>query len=174
MQGWGEADAALAELGRLEERLAAIEQRRANALARAEVEAARASRTLAARRMKLAAALERFCQRHKPELARVNGHSRRSRRLLFGQVGFRQSQGIVVRNEAAALRALAHWRAGQQFLRVRTEVDREGLRRFLLAGERRPRGWTLVRQRLSRAGVELQQREIWFYELDPCALKRWG
>lgn len=171
---WGEADAALAELGRLRERLERLEERRAAALARVQANALEAERAWAARQRRLEAALERFCRRHQPELARVNGHSRRSRRLLFGRVGYRRSQSVVVRSEAAALQALAQWRAGQRFLRLRTELDRDALGRFLRddAGARGDAAF--VRRRLGRAGIRLDTRDLWFYELDRRALERWG
>lgn len=172
---WGQADAALAELGRLQARIARVEERRAAALARAQAAAAAAGRDLETRRQALEQALERFCRSHKAgELERVNGHSRRSRKLFFGRLGYRRSQAVVVRSEAAALRALAHWRAGQRFLRPRTELDREALREFLLRQGRAgvPHGG--VERRLRRAGIALEQRESWFYELDQRAIERWG
>lgn len=171
---WGQADAALAELGHLERRLAEVEERHRRALEKAGEAAARAAQPVEARRARLTAALERFCRRHGPELARVNGHSRRSRGLLFGRVGFRRSQAVVVRSEAAALRALAHWRAGQRFLRVRTELDREALREFLLRSADGTGRGVWARRRLRRVGIELDQRQHWFYELDGRAIKRWG
>lgn len=171
---WGQADAALAELGRVNKLLAGLAERQQRALKKAEAAAARAAQGLESRRAKLAAALEKFCRRHQPELARVNGHSRRSRRLLFGRVGYRASQAVVVRSEAAALRTLAHWRAGQQFLRVRTELDREALRQFLLHGQGLSGLPGQARRRLRRAGIELDVRQNWFYELDRRALARWG
>lgn len=167
---WGEADAALAELGRLGLRMAAIKERGAAAIARAEASAVAALERLAARQRRLERALERFCRRQGPELERVNGHGRRSRRLQFGRVGYRASRRVVVRSEATALRALAHWRTGQQFLRLRTELDREGLRQFLL---QEPNGTLRVERRLRQAGIRLERRESWFYELDPRA-GEWG
>jgi len=171
---WGQADAALAKLGRLQARLAWLDERRAAAVARAQAAAVEAGRDCAARQRRLEAALERFCRKHQPELARVNGHSRRSRRLLFGRVGYRRSQPVVVRSEAAALRALAHWRAGQRFLRLRTELDREALGRFLRNGAETTRDFAFVARRLGRAGLTLDTRDLWFYELDPRALARWA
>lgn len=172
---WGQADAALAELGRLRARLERLEERRAAAVAHAAAAAAEAGREWAARQRRLEAALERFCRSRKAgELARVNGHSRRSRRLVFGRVGYRRSQGVVVKSEAAALKALAHWRAGQCFLRLRTELDREALGRFLRNGAETGRDFAFVARRLRRAGVGLLTRDLWFYELDPRAVARWG
>lgn len=167
---WGQADVALAELGRVRARLERLEERSAAAVARAQAAAVEAGRELAGRQRHLEAALERFCRAHQPELARVNGHSRRSRRLLFGRVGYRRSQAVVVRSEAAALRALAHWRAGQRFLRLRTELDREALGRFLRHGAETTRDFAFVARRLGRAGLALHTRDLWFYELDPRAL----
>ncbi len=171
---WGQADAALAELGRVRARLGRLEERRGAAVARAEAATAEAEKPLAAERRRLEAALERFCRRHRLELARVNGHSRRSRRLLFGRVGYRRSQSVVVRSEAAALRALAHWRAGQRFLRLRTELDRDALGRFLRNGAEATSEAAFVARRLGRAGIALDTRDLWFYELDPRAGERWG
>jgi phage host-nuclease inhibitor protein Gam len=175
---WNEVDAVLAELGWLERRLEGIEKRRHEATARAEQEAAKAARGLEARRLRLAKQLERFCRAQGPMLSNANGHRLRSRRLLFGCVGFRLSQALVVREEAAALRALERWRAGQQFLRVRMELDREGLRDFLRASRDRRGGGASgldaeVRRRLARAGIELAWRAKWFYEIDGRALERW-
>jgi phage host-nuclease inhibitor protein Gam len=168
---WGQADAALAELGQIEKGLEAVEERRRRAMERVEAEAARNGQRLRQRQGRLLAALERFCRAHEEELARTNGHTRRSRQLLFGRLGFRTSHAVVVAAEARALRALARWRAGQEFLRVRTEVDREALRDFLLTqGNATPS----VRRRLGRAGIRLERRENWFYELDHQALARWG
>ena len=102
---------------------------------------------------------------------RANGHCRRSRALLFGRLGFRTSQAVLVGEEAAALRALARWPAGEQFLRVRTELDRESLRNFLLSAAGRS---VPIRRRLRRAGIRLQRRQNWFYEIDTQAVERWG
>lgn len=174
MECWAEADATLAELGGLAMRLEGIERERQAVVARAEAAAARTSRGLEERGQALEAELEGFCRRHGPELARLNGHSRRSRRLLFGRVGYRRSQGVVVRSEAAALRALAQWRAGQKFLRLRTELDREGLRQFLVSCEGKKQGAKLVERRLRRAGIGLERRESWFYQVDHRAVERWS
>ena len=171
---WGEVDAGLAELGRLAKQLEGVEQRQAEAQARIEAENAGERRALELRQQELEAAVERFCRKHGPALDRVDGHGRRSRRLLFGRVGYRGSQAVEIRDEAAALRALVAWRAGRQFLRVRTELDRESLRQFLLeAAERNGQG-ARVRRRLGRAGIRVEQREKWFYEIDWEALERWS
>ncbi|MDA2914827.1 hypothetical protein MYX77_12920, partial [Acidobacteriia bacterium AH_259_A11_L15] len=73
---WAEADATLAELGRVAMRQEGIEQERQAVVARAEAAASRASRGLEEQRQALEAELEGFCRRHGPELARLNGHSR--------------------------------------------------------------------------------------------------
>lgn len=175
---WAEADANLAELGWLERQLAAIEERRARAVSKAEADAGRVGRALRTRHQRLAAALERFCLRQEPELARVDGHARQTRRLRFGRVGFRHSQAVVIADDAKALRALAHWRAGQRFLRVQTELDREGLREYLLCLEADrtgvPRAGQATARRLRRAGIMLEQRTNWFYQINWRALNHRG
>ena len=169
VESWAEVEAALVELGRLEQAMLAIEVERATALERA----AEAARPLEAKQAELEAALERFCRERWGEFARENGQGRRSRQLLFGRVGFRRTQAVVVRSEEQALEALRRWRSGRAFLRVRTELDREGLRQFLLAGQRQGRRKE-AEQRLRRAGIRLEAREAWFCELDAGALERWG
>ncbi len=159
VESWAEVEAALVELGRLEQALLAIVVERATAL-----EAKLAERE---------ATLERFCRGRWGEFARENGQGRRSRQLLFGRVGFRRTQAVVVRSEEQALEAMRRWRAGRAFLRGRTELDREGLRQFLLAGQRQGRRKE-AEQRLRRAGIRLEAREAWFCELDAGALERWG
>ncbi len=171
---WAEADAALAELGQLERRLEGIEQRRSAEVAQAEQRATEERQRLEAERARLAGALEGFCRRRGPELRRLNGHTRRSRRLLFGRVGYRASQAVVVRSETSALRALAGWGAGQQFLRTRTELDREALRRFLTGRQSKEIPGRSLEGRLRRAGIELERRDIWFYEVDGEAVERWS
>ncbi len=171
---WAEADAALAELGRLERTLEGIERRRTAEMAQAEQRAAEESQRLEAERERLAGALEGFCRRRGAELRRLNGHGRRSRRLLFGRVGYRASQAVVVRSETSALRALAGWGAGQQFLRTRTELDRETLRRFLAGRQAKAVPGRSLEGRLRRAGIELERRDIWFYEVDDEAVERWS
>ena len=169
VESWAEVEAALVELGRLEQAMLAIEVERATALERV----AEAARPLEAKQAELEAALERFCRERWDEFARENGQGRRSRQLLFGRVGFRRTQAVVVRSEEQALEALRRWRAGRAFLRVRTELDREGLRQFLLAGQRQGRRKE-AEQRLRRAGIRLEAREAWFCELDAGALERGG
>ena len=83
MESWAEVEAALVELGRLEQALLAIEVERAMALERA----AEAARPLEAKQAELEALLERFCRGRWGEFARENGQGRRSRQLLFGRVG---------------------------------------------------------------------------------------
>ena len=171
---WGEVDVALAELGRLAKQLEGVQQRQLDALARIEAENAAERRGLERRQRELVESLERYCRQQGPALDRVDGHGRRSRRLLFGRVGYRGSQAVVIRDEAAALEALAAWRAGRQFLRVRTELDRESLRQFLLEAAGRNGNGARVRRRLGRAGIRVEQREKWFYEIDWEAVERWS
>ncbi len=171
---WGEVEGVLAELGRLAKHWEEVRQRQTERLARVEAEGAEERRELEQRQRELEESLERFCRKQGPALDRVDGHGRRSRRLLFGRVGYRGSQAVVIRDEAAALEALAGWRAGRQFLRVRTELDRESLRQFLLEAAGRNGNGARVRRRLGRAGIRVEQREKWFYEIDWEAVERWS
>ena len=171
----------LAELAGLEKALGQLEAGRVEGVARVEREAEVERGPLSQRREELTRAVERFCRRQKPALDWVDGHERRSRRLRFGRVGWRASQAVVIRDEAAAMKGLAGWPAGRRFLRVQTEIDREGLREFLAkAAGRNGNGAAPtpsaqgLRRRLSRAGIRMEQREKWFYEIDWEAVRRWG
>jgi len=171
---WGEVDGALAELGELERALGQVEAERLERLARVESELEEGRAPLEGRRAGLCAAVERFCRRQRPALDWVDGHERRSRRLLFGRVGWRASQAVEIRDEAGAMKALAGWRPGRKFLRVRAEIDREGLREFLVRAHSLNGSGAGVRRRLGRAGIRMEQREKWFYEIDWEAVERWS
>ena len=184
---WGEVEGALAELAEVERGLRQVEAEGEKRRAEVERQLEGTCAPLEGRRAELCVAVERFCRRQKPALERVDGHERRSRRLLFGRVGWRASQAVVIRDEAAAMRALAGWRPGRKFLRVRAEIDREGLREFLARAQAsngngagvgvrpsaRPASLR-IKRRLSRAGIRMEQREKWFYEIDWEAVEKWS
>ena len=187
---WGDAEMALAELARLERKLAGIDSRERQAVVEAQAEAEGLRMGPRMERDELAAALERFCRRELRDGGRAgkalsSGQVVRTRRLLFGWVGYRRSQAIRVQSAAAALRSLAKSALGRRFLRVRAEVDRERLRLYLLQEARRRRDGSSrgdwggtpagrLLRRLRRIGVHLEQRDRWFYKLDREALDHWG
>ena len=172
LASWAEADRALAELGRVEQGQTRIAARRQKALALLDGESAR----LEARAERLEATLEGFCRAQAAEATDHNGaHTtvlapgRRSRRLLFGRVGFRHVHQLRVRDPERAVAALA--RNGlSRFLRVETALDRDTLHRGLLAA--RNNGGGELARRLARAGIRLETRDAWFYELHPVAVSR--
>ncbi len=180
---WADADTALAELGKLEHTQAQLERERAQALARLD---ARADR-LQERATRLARALEGFCRAQAIEGTDRNGHpaallasGRRSRRLVFGRVGFHRVHRLVVADAARAVARLAQNGLGMRFLRVERHLDREALHRALLASPstsdgraRSGRARTLVRE-LARTGIRLETRDAWFYELNRAAVARWS
>ncbi len=165
LTSWAEADAALADLGRLDEEATAAEEQYRRAMAEAEAEAARTRAALKEQRERLLRLLEDFCRCHESELAR------RSRRLLFGRVGFRTAPAVVVRDESAAVASLVGCLQAERFLRVRRELDREALRAFLLRAQN---GNGRLRHRLKRAGIRLELRDHWFYSINEAALSLWG
>ncbi|HXE75358.1 MAG TPA: host-nuclease inhibitor Gam family protein [Candidatus Xenobia bacterium] len=169
---WLEVEKSLLQLAQLTLQLGTLERAGAEARARLESEISARRAPLESQRVRLERAIEKFCRRH-DELARIDGHARKSRTLRFGRVGYRTARAVSIQDEARALRALANWRPGQQFLRVRTELDRDSLRQFFLQAVGKNGPGARVRRRLQRAGVRLQQREKWFYELNWEALKRW-
>lgn len=184
---WGDAEVALAALARLEYELSQFARQEEVAVAQVRKRADRQRRGPLKRRQEIEAALERFCRglwgrKGGMEFDLSQGQVARSRRLLFGRVGMRRSHAMKIRSEASALRSLAGTPAGRRFLRVQTEIDREGLRGFLFQQAKRARalrspnghGGTPMTRMLRRVGVRLEEREHWFYELDREALGNWG
>lgn len=174
VRSWAEADSALAELGKLERARTKLAAQRVRAVARIERQAER----LEARAARLARGLEVFCRAQAVEAAGQNGErttllaaGRRSRRLVFGRVGFHRVHRLAVGNEERAVAALRRSRLAGKFLRVEAQLDRDALTRALLAA--RTNGAAAGR-RLARAGIHLETRDAWFYELHPEAVARWG
>ncbi|MFQ5817919.1 MAG: host-nuclease inhibitor Gam family protein [Terriglobia bacterium] len=177
IRSWAEADSALAELGKLARQQGKLSARRAQALAGVERQAAR----LQARARQLAAALEKFSCKQAVHATGPNGEptttlaaGRRSRRLVFGRVGFRRVHWLAVRDPERAVAALAR-NSLSRFLRVETQLDCEALHRCLVAahtnGQGRPRS-AATPQKLARVGIRLKTRDAWFYELHPQAVAR--
>lgn len=178
---WADAETVLATLGGVERELEQIDSLESEAIARTQAEAD-ARRSIPARqRAALATALERFSRKQltsRGDLTSVQVP--KSRRLLFGRVGYRRSHAVLIRSESAALRSLAATREGRRFLRVTAALDREALRAFLMretgggknGGSRSARG--RLQRRLQRAGVRLARRDYWFYELNRETLGHWG
>ena len=180
MESWAAADSALAELGKLEQQQEALAERHT-----AEIEAAarrweRAGARLEARQRQLTAALEKFCREQAVVFTDRNGHrstalttnGRRSRRLLFGRLGFRRVHALRVRDEARAIAALTRSHAGRRFIRVESSLDRNALHQFLLQAANN--GQMGFAQRLHRAGIRVHTRDTWFCETSPEAIARWG
>lgn len=178
IEAWEQAEEALGELARLEVQLLLIEQEREAAEEKARSRADR----LEARHKGLAAGLERFCRERPGEFERRGRGGRRSRLLVFGRIGFRHSVGVTVADEARAVRRLEGTGAGDRFLRRRTELDREALRRFLLRSSPGNHSRARAHNRLAcglgrelgKAGIRLEARELWFCEPRPGAAERWG
>lgn len=175
---WGEADSALAQLGKLERAQARLAAHEEAALARLQ----RRRGELAARRQELTSALENFCRTQAVETCDGNGHRttlleprRRSRRLLFGRLGFHRVHRLEVREPERAVQLLSRNGLGARFLRVERQLDREALHRALVAGAngggKHPRQ---MARGLARAGIRLETRDAFFYELHPQAVARWS
>lgn len=174
VRSWADADTALAELGRLERVQAKLGGQHARAVERIERQAER----VAARAARLARGLEAFCRAQavestgrKGERTTLLAEGRRSRRLVFGRVGFHQVHRLAVGNEERAVAVLRRNGLGAKFLRVEAQLDRDALTRALL--EARANG-SAAAKRLSRAGIRLETRDAWFYEVHPEAVARWG
>jgi hypothetical protein len=171
---WTEAETTLATLARLEQQLDQIESFETEAIARVRSEAESRRSIPASQRETLAAALERFTRKELATRRALNSvQVPRSLRLRAGRVGYRRAHAVVIRNEAAALRALAETRGGRRFLRVSQAINREALRALLMkaASDGSREGW---RRRLRQAGVRLAERNYWFYEVRNGALGHRG
>ena len=179
VESWEDAEGALAELARVEAALMAVELDRAAAEETARLEAL----PLEGRRERLASGLERFCRGRGAEFTERGRDGRRSRRLVFGRMGFRRSVGVSVADEQRAIRRLGRMKEGGRLLRRRIELDREAVRECLLRerahnGGPSRRGGRSCHGRLAtelhRAGVRLEARDNWFFELLRGAAERWA
>ena len=121
--------------GRAVELLRAVGERLVAVLKQQLLEA---SQPVSFERKKIQDEIERFYWAHREE---VLAAGRKSVDLAFGRLGSRSSRGVLVKDATAAQQWLAA-NGLKQYLRVRTELDRESLRSAMLGGNpgQRPPG----------------------------------
>ncbi len=107
---------------------------------------------------KLEEQIERFYWEHRDE---VLASGRKSVELSFGRLGSRRSRSHLVEDAAAA----QQWLSGKgltQYLRVRTDLDRESIRSVLLGGS----GEKSFAELASCPGIRVRESEEFWYEVD--------
>jgi len=129
-RNWDDINRRLARLGHIEQQAESLQARLDRKVAELKERTLEASRELEREREKLRNEVECFYWAHREE---VLADGRKSIELPFGRLGSRSSRRVVVDHPAAAQQWLAA-NGLEQFLRIRTELDREALRSVLLAG----------------------------------------
>ncbi len=101
LRDWGDADAALRQIGDLERSIEAAEARMQEAIAQAKDAAAAKIKEFKGKIKPLALLLQVFCQERKADLG-----PKKSKLLNFGLVGFRWSTKVMLPRDKATLAAL--------------------------------------------------------------------
>ena len=118
---WEEVNQLLACLGEIDRQVRALQDQLQQKVAVLKQQWLEASLPLEGERKRLRDQMERFYWAHRDE---VLAAGRKSAELAFGSLGSRCSRGVVIEDAGAALNWLAA-NGLRQYLRTRTEIDRE-------------------------------------------------
>jgi phage host-nuclease inhibitor protein Gam len=161
---WEEVDQRLGYIGEAERQLESLRTEFDQKVAVLKQQFVEASQPITREKRKIAEQIECFYWAHRDEVLQ---QGKKSVELAFGRVGSRRSRSVSVEDAAAAQQWLA--RHGlSDYLRVRTELDREALRAALL-GSNEIAAQT-PSDLLACPGIRLRdEEEFWF---DATALRR--
>ena len=163
-RSWRGVNQRLAYLGEMERQVRGLRDQFEQKVAVLKQQWLEASQPVAREKERVEGQIECFYWAHRDEVLTLG---RKSMDLAFGRLGSRSSRGVVVDDAAAA----QQWLAGNGFgryLRVRTEIDREGLRSALVGGNGSGKGE--FPELLRCPGIRLREREEFWYEVDRAGL----
>ena len=163
-RSWRGVNQRLACLGEMERQVRGLRDQFEQKVAVLKQQLLEASHPVVREKERVEGQIECFYWAHRDE---VVARGRKSMELAFGRLGSRSSRGVEVDDAAAA----QQWLAGNgfgRFLRVRTELDREGLRSALVGGNGSGKGE--FRELLRCPGLRLREREEFWYEVDRTGL----
>jgi len=159
-RSWKEVNQRLAYLGEMERQVRGLRDQFEQKVAVLKQQWLEASQPVVREKERVEGQIECFYWAHRDE---VLAGGRKSVDLAFGRLGSRSSRGVVVEDAAAA----QQWLGGNGFgryLRVRTEIDREGLRSALVGGNGSGNGESV--ELLRCPGIRLRESEEFWYEVD--------
>lgn len=123
LKTWDEVELHLKEIGEIDLALQTVEGAMNQKISDIKLEADLAAKPLQDRKEKLAHEIKDFVETHRHE---IEG---KSRRLNFGQVGFRQSTSIIVSKIAAVIEALKA-RNMHDCINVKETINKDVLRTY--------------------------------------------
>lgn len=144
---WEDVDQALKELAFIDRDLRLIDGDVNETIDRLKTEAKAQAKPLQDRKTALELAMKEFCEANRAEFAKI-----KTRQLVFGSVGFRQSTKIIVKRVADTLQALKDLGLAQ-CIRIKEEIDKEAMK-------------TLPAETLAEVGAGVKVENTFGYEID--------
>ena len=160
-RSWDEVNQRLAYLGEMERQIRALRDQFEQKVAVLKQQWIEASQPVESERERMQGQIERFYWAHRDE---VLAGGRKTVELPFGRLGTRHSRSLTVEDPVAAQRWLAA-NGLDQYLRMRTEMDREAIRSALLAEDGSGQGEAAAL--LACPTLRLRESEQFWYEANP-------
>lgn len=152
LNSWEDADKALAEIAMLNRSIQTLDTAQNEAIDRIKAQTKEKAAPHISRKEVLEEALKVFCDSRRSEFMDA-----KTKRLLFGSVGYRLTSRVVVKkvgDTMAALRDLGL----TQFIRIKEELDKEGLR-------------TLDSETLANVGASVRTENVFGYEVSEAVVE---
>ena len=149
---WQQVDDALREIGQIDRELGLIESGQNAEIDRLKNSAKEQAKPLLARKAVLELAMKEFCEARRAEFTRA-----KSKKLTFGNVGFRLSSKVVIRRVADTLQALKDLGLSH-CIRQKEELDKDAMK-------------NLSTETLAEVGASLKTDNAFGYEVDQERLK---
>lgn len=144
---WDDVDQALKQLGEIDRDLMLIDGDTNETIDRLKAQAKEQAKPLQDRKTALELAMKEFCEANRAEFAKI-----KTKQLVFGSVGFRQSTKIIIKRIADTLQALKDLGLAH-CIRTKEEVDKEAMK-------------TLSAETLAEVGAGLKVENTFGYEID--------
>lgn len=122
LNSFDEVDTCLKNIGEIDRELAMIEAAQNEQIDRIKAETKQRSQPLLARKTTLETAIKEYCTANKIEFIKAQ-----TKTLTFGEVGFRKSTKIMIKNIAATLQLLKDFTL-TKCVRVKEEPDKEAMK----------------------------------------------
>lgn len=153
LRTWEDVDNTLREIGLIDIDIEAMEAEFNRKVTDLKEQLARKAKPLQDRKELLSLRIKEFVEARRPEL-----EPKKSRELNFGQVGFRQSTSIVLRNVKAIIAALKA-KGMTDCIVVKEEVSKEALKKY-------------DDQVLESVGAKRKVEDVFWFEVKRDALQR--
>lgn len=122
LQSWNDVDTTLAEIAKADRELMLIESAANEKIEEIRTAIKDASQPVLKRKAGLEAQIKDYCEANRAEFTKV-----KTKALVFGEVGFRLSTKIMIKNIASTLQALKDLSL-QKCIRIKEEPDKETMK----------------------------------------------